>query len=106
MNAETTQLLQLYGVVTVLLFACGFYCVMMTRNLIRVLIGVELMSKGVTLLLIIAGHVSGHMASAQAMVITFIVVEVVLVPVVAGVIYRLFLLNNSLDVTHLHRLHG
>ncbi len=38
------------------------------------LIGVEIMIKGVTLLVIAAGYLSGHMALAQSIVITVIVI--------------------------------
>ena len=42
----------LFGIGVVLMLIVGFYCLLTTRNLIRALIGLELLTKGVTLLLI------------------------------------------------------
>ncbi|MFZ2957756.1 MAG: NADH-quinone oxidoreductase subunit K [Candidatus Ozemobacteraceae bacterium] len=106
MNAETASLLHLYSGLTLLMIVTGLYCIMATRNMIRVLIGIELITKGVTLLIIIAGKVSNHMASAQAITITVIIIEVVLVPVVAGLILGVFRHNRSLNVGKLRQLHG
>jgi NADH-quinone oxidoreductase subunit K len=68
------------------LFAIGLYCILVSRNLIRILIGVELLTKAVTLLLVLAGAVTGRMALAQSLVITLIVLEVVAMVVAAGII--------------------
>ena len=106
MNPDPVAMIGVYGLFVIVLFVCGLYYVMATRNLIRVIIGLELMMKGVTLLLLIAGKVSGHLALAQALIITVIVVEVVLVPVSAGLIYRIFAHNDSLDVTRVRKLQG
>jgi len=69
-----------------LLFAIGLYCLSLSRNLIRALIGIELLTKSATLLLVLAGAATGRTAAAQAMAITFIVVEVVAVVVASGLV--------------------
>jgi multisubunit Na+/H+ antiporter MnhC subunit len=43
---------------------------------------------------------------AQAMILTIIFVEVVLVPVVAGLIFRIFQQKDSLDVGNVENLKG
>ena len=90
----------------ILIFITGLYCVMVTRNFIRVLIGLELIVKAVTLLIIIAGYVTGNEALAQTYAITLIVIEVVVTTVAAGIILCIFKHNNSLDVTKLRNLKG
>ena len=106
MPNEMSQLFWTCGIFAVLLFIIGFYCLLATFNLIRALIGVELLIKAVTLLIVVAGFVSGHMALAQALVITLIVIEVVVMTVAAGVILNVYQHNKSLDVRNLRNLKG
>ncbi|MFH0940397.1 MAG: NADH-quinone oxidoreductase subunit K [Candidatus Omnitrophota bacterium] len=106
MPNEMSQLFWTCGIFAVLLFIIGFYCLLATHNLIRALIGVELLIKAVTLLIVVAGYVSGHMALAQALVITLIVIEVVVMTVAAGVILNVYQHNKSLDVRDLRNLKG
>jgi NADH-quinone oxidoreductase subunit K len=84
----------------------GIYCLVMTRNFIRVLIGLELMTKAVTLLIVVAGYASGRLALAQALVITLIVVEVVVVSVAAGIVLGIYRLNGSLDIRKSRNMKG
>lgn len=92
--------------VIIMLFIAGLYCILVTRNLMRVLIGLELLTKAVTLLLIVAGYVTGRMALAQAVVITLIVIEVVVIAVMAGVILSIYRHTGSLDASNLKSLKG
>jgi multisubunit Na+/H+ antiporter MnhC subunit len=106
MNTEPTQLFAVFGIGAVLLLIIGLYCVIATRNLIRAVIGLVLLTKSVTLLLIIAGNMVGKTALAQALVITVIIVEVVVISVAVGIILRLYQHNRSLDTTLLRNLKG
>lgn len=81
-----------------LLVGTGLYCVVVTRNLLRMLMGLELITKGITLLLVLAGHHTGHLASMQALLITLIVVEVVVIAVAAGLVINLYRHHGTLDV--------
>ena len=95
-----------YWIFIVLLALAGVYCVVATRNLIRVLIGMELMTKAATLLIVVAGWATGRMALAQALVINLIVVEVVVIAVAAGIVVSLFRKNGSLSTRDLDSLKG
>ena len=90
----------------VLLLITGFYCLLVTRNLIRVLIALEVLTKAVTLLLIVAGNLTGQASQAQAFVITLIIVEVVVVAVAAGIIIGVYKHNDTLDIRKLRNLKG
>jgi multisubunit Na+/H+ antiporter MnhC subunit len=68
------------------IFTSGLWCLYATHNLVRVLIGMELLTKAVTLLLVLAGAVTGRVAAMQALVITVIVIEVVVLVVAAGIV--------------------
>lgn len=92
--------------VIIMLFIAGLYCILVTRNLMRVLIGLELLTKAVTLLLIVSGYVTGRGALAQAVVITLIVIEVVVIAVMAGVILSIYRHTGSLDAQNVKSLKG
>ncbi len=106
MNEMMNQFFPVFGAFIVLMFITGIYCVMVAHNFIRVLIGLEILTKGVTLLIILAGYVTGRVALAQALAITLIVIEVVVIAVASGVIVSVFKRNHSLDVTMLRNLKG
>jgi len=89
-----------------LLFLIGIYCVLFTYNLIRALIGLEILIKAVTLLIIVCGFLNGHEALMQGLVITVIVIEVVVVTVAVGVIIGIRSFNDSLDPRNIRNLKG
>ena len=89
-----------------MIFIAGLYCILVTRNLMRVLIGLELLMKAVTLLLILGGYMAGRVALAQGIVITLIVIEVVVIAVMAGVILSIYRHTGSLDARNLRSLKG
>jgi len=74
--------------------------------MIRAIIGIELLIKAVTLLIIAAGYVTGHAALAQGLVITIIVIEVVVAATAAGIALSVFRHTDSLDVRSLRNLKG
>jgi multisubunit Na+/H+ antiporter MnhC subunit len=106
MSSELSSLLRIFIIAIPLLFIVGFYCIIVTRNLVRVLIGMELLTKAVTLLIIVVGYATNHVAMAQALVITLIVVEVVVIAVEAGIVLNVFNHNDSLDVRNLRSMKG
>jgi NADH-quinone oxidoreductase subunit K len=106
MSGNTAQLIRVVAIFIPLLFIIGFYCVIVTRNLIRTLIGLEIVSKGVTLLLVVAGYLTGRTAFAQSCVITLIVLEAVVLAVAAGIIVNAFQHTDSLDTRDLENLKG
>ena len=106
MSGENWQLFTNIGFFVVLLFVCGLYCILVTRNLIRAVIGLELLIKAVTLLIIVVGYVTGRTALTQALVITIIVIEVIVAAVAGGIALRVFRHNNNLDARQLKKLQG
>ena len=106
MTIEIPQSFWLYFTFFVLLLVDGLWCMLATRNLVRILIGLEILMKSVTFFLVAAGYLSGRMALAQALVITVIVIEVVVVVVVAGIILGFYRKHDSLDVGNTRRMKG
>ena len=106
MSFEVPQSFWLYFTFFSLLFLDGIWCMLATYNLLRVLIGLEILMKSATFFLIAAGYLSGRMALAQALVVTVIVIEVVVVVAVAGVILGFFRQYDSLNVRNTQSLKG
>ena len=106
MSSETVNLFFCYGFFVTMLFIIGIYCVLATFNLVRALIGLEILIKAVTLLLIAVGYITGHEALAQSLVITLIVIEVVVITISVAVVVGIHSYNKSLDVRKIRNLKG
>ena len=100
------QLFWIFGISAALVLIAGFYCLIVTYNLIRALIGVELLTKSATLFIILAGHISGREALAQALAITLIVIEVVVIAVAVGIVLCVYKHNKSIDARLLRNIKG
>ena len=106
MMAHAQALFSTGVIFIILLSVAALYCIMFSRNLIRMLIGLELLIKAVTLLIALAGYLTGRMALAQTFIITLIVIEVVVIAVAAGIVIGAHRHNQSLDVRMLRNLKG
>lgn len=89
-----------------LLFLVGLYCLFTMKNLIKLLIGVELLSKGIMLALIATGYEKGNLMTSQSLVISFIVVEVSVLATALAIIINIFRHTKSLDIRILTKLKG
>jgi multisubunit Na+/H+ antiporter MnhC subunit len=106
MSPDFTQCFT-YSVITiVLLMITGMYCILVSFNLIRALIGLEILIKAATLLIILFGYASGRSALAQAIVITLIVIEIVIMVVAGGIAFWAFRYNKTIDPRRLSNLRG
>ena len=101
-----TLLFPLFLIVALLLLVIGIYSLIVTRNLLRVLLSIEILIKAVTLLMIGAGYVTGNMDAAQMYVITIIVVEVMILVVAMGIAFGVYRQNGTLDTRKLNNLKG
>ena len=89
----------------ILLFA-GIYCLLTMRNLIKLFIGIEVVSKAVSLALIGTGLAKSNILAAQALLITYIVIEVSLVATALALIINIYRKTQSLDIRQLAKLKG
>ena len=106
MSSEAIQLLSVFGIAVVLVLIAGFYCVLTTKNLIRLLIGVEILTKAATLLIIVAGNATGQVGLAQALAITMIIIEVSVIVVAISIVLCIHRNNRSIDATLLREIKG
>ena len=106
MSPELGRLFWYFSIGSILLFITGIYCILVSFNMIRVLIGLEILMKAATLLIIAAGYVTGRTALAQAVVITLIVIEIGVMVVAGGVALWAFRHHRSIDPRNLSGLKG
>lgn len=106
MDPNAIKLFSIFGIGVVLVLVVGFYCILTTKNLIRALIGVEVLAKAVTLLIILAGYVSKQIALAQSLAITMIVLEVAVIVVAIGIVLCVYRRTGSVETTNLRNLKG
>jgi NADH:ubiquinone oxidoreductase subunit K len=83
------------------LFLIGLFGLLVMRNLVKLLISVEVLTKGVSLALIASGFARQNPFVMQAVVVTLIVVEVTVVAVALALIVNLYRRTGSLDIRRL-----
>jgi NADH:ubiquinone oxidoreductase subunit K len=76
------------------------------RNLIKLFIAIEVIGKGISLMLIGTGFAKGNILTAQALVVTYIVIEVSLVATALALIINVYRTSKSLDIRKLAKLKG
>jgi multisubunit Na+/H+ antiporter MnhC subunit len=85
------------------LFAVGLMCLIARANLVKMVIGLEILGKGVSLVFVTAGYLNGNVGVSQAVVFTLIIIEAV----VAGVALALVILAKrtwgTLDIASITR---
>jgi NADH-quinone oxidoreductase subunit K len=84
----------------------GAYVLIGYRNLIRLILGVEVISKGLTLVLLAAGLHQGRIDMAQTFIVTFIIVETILAAVMLGIVIVVHRIHMSLDIRKQSELKG
>jgi NADH:ubiquinone oxidoreductase subunit K len=89
-----------------LLFLIGLYCLLAMKSLIKLLIGLELLAKGIMLALIATGFEKNNILTAQSLAISFIVVEVSVLATAMAMIINMYRHTKSLDIKHLSNLKG
>jgi NADH-quinone oxidoreductase subunit K len=87
-------------------FGLGLYGVASRESLVRVLLGLVIMMKGVTLTFIAAGYALNQLGNAQAIVFTIIVIEVAVAAVALAVMVNVHRVTGSLGVAQIRRLRG
>jgi len=65
------------GLAILSLAGVGFYCLLATRNLIKVIVGLQLIVKGVMLTFVLAGNLNDQVSLAQSMALTVIVADTI-----------------------------
>ncbi|MBQ6536715.1 MAG: NADH-quinone oxidoreductase subunit K [Firmicutes bacterium] len=102
MNVLTLTLMS----TALVLIALGIFMLVMTSNMIRVVLAVEVMMKAVTLLLIYAGQINGQLGLTQTFIVTQIVIEIVLAAVASGLVINIYRKTGQRELRRLNKLNG
>ncbi len=92
-----------FGLLTVMV---GVYLLLGYRNLIRIMLGVEVISKGLSMILLGAGLHQGDPNFIQALIVIFIVVEAILAAVMLGIVIISHKFHVTLDIRRQSKLKG
>jgi NADH-quinone oxidoreductase subunit K len=106
MDPEAVRLFSIFFIGVLLTLLAGFYCILTSANLIRTIIGMEVLTKGMTLLIIVVGKTAARMALAQALAITMIIIEVAVIVVAVGIVLCVHKYSGSVDVKLLRNIKG
>jgi len=86
------------------LFATGLGGLIARTNLIKMVMGIEFLGKGVCLLFILGGHLYGDTGTSQAVVFTLIVIEAVIAGVALALVILLRRRWKTFDNTVISRI--
>ena len=88
------------------IFMVGFYALLTTRNMIKIIVALQILVKAALLALITAGYINGNMNEVESMCITVIVADTVVA--VIGMALAILMKRNvdTLDIREISNLKG
>jgi NADH-quinone oxidoreductase subunit K len=95
-NVTTVIILGLVGI--------GLYGLLITRNLIRAVVCLQISVKGAMLALILAGRLAGHPTVGQSLAVTVIVADTIVAVVALALSVQVRRLFGTLDIQALSKL--
>jgi NADH:ubiquinone oxidoreductase subunit K len=105
-SSENAALFGLFGLGIVLMLLSGIYGLVVTRNLVRTLISMEILTKAATMLIIVCGYVCDRIALAQALAITLIIIEVAVIVAAVGIVLCIHRSTGSISRDSIRNLKG
>ncbi|HVN53238.1 MAG TPA: NADH-quinone oxidoreductase subunit K [Anaerolineaceae bacterium] len=86
------------------LLGVGLYALLITRNLIKIVVALQILVKAILLAIIMAGKVQGNMALAQSMALTVIVADTIVAVLGLALAVQIRRQLGTLDVQALSTL--
>jgi NADH-quinone oxidoreductase subunit K len=86
------------------LFAIGLACLVARCNMIKMVMGLEFLGKGISLLFVLGGYLAGDVGVSQAVVITLIAIEAVVAGVALAIVILLRKVYKTFDIAAISRL--
>jgi len=100
----TLSLTWLAGIAAVELVGFGLVGLLVTRNLIKVVVAMQILVKGALVALVLAGHLTGQVQTAQAAALTVIVADTIVSVVALAMAVQVRRLFGTLDLQALSSL--
>lgn len=88
------------------LLGIGLYCLLITRNLIRLVVGLQIVVKGAILALVLAGRLIGQPDIGQSMALTVIVADTIIAVIGLALAVQIKRRLNTLDLKDISTLKG
>jgi NADH:ubiquinone oxidoreductase subunit K len=85
------------------LYTIGVASLIARRSLIRMVMGIEFIGKGISLFFVLGGYIAGDVGASQAVVITLIAIEAVIAGVALALIILVKWIWKTFDVTAMER---
>ncbi|MCE5188339.1 MAG: NADH-quinone oxidoreductase subunit K [Eubacteriales bacterium] len=101
MNVTTVMLVS--GLILIL---AGCIELIRTHHMLKIIIGLELAIKAISMFLTLGGWLNGNIALAEAFVVTVIVLEVVVATVLSGIAISIYHKHGNMDIRNLRNLKG
>ena len=86
------------------LVGIGLYALLITRNLIKVVIGLQMMVKGAILALVLAGGLSGQVNLGQSLALTVVVADTIVAVIALALAVQIRRHCGTLDLNDLATL--
>jgi NADH:ubiquinone oxidoreductase subunit K len=86
------------------LLGIGFYALLVSRNLIKIVVGLQILVKGAMLALILAGRMAGNVNLGQSLALTVIVADTIVAVVGLALAVQVRRLFGTLDLKALTTL--
>ncbi|NSW52478.1 MAG: NADH-quinone oxidoreductase subunit K [Anaerolineae bacterium] len=86
------------------LFGIGLYALLTIRNLIRIIVALQVLVKGVILLIILAGYLTNQIGMAQSMALTVIVADTIVAVLGMALAVQIMRKKKSLDTSDIAEL--
>lgn len=97
-------ILQLSFAVIAILLGIGLYALLISRHLIKIIIGLQIMVKSAILAIVIAGDAAGQIEMAQSIALTVIVVDTIVAVLALALTVQIKRRTGKLDTLDLSRL--
>ena len=91
-------------VIILCLAGTGLYCLLITRNLIKVIVALQLIIKGAMLAFVLAGNLTGQVNTGQTLALTVIVADTIVAVIGLALAVQIRLRTGSLDLKSLSKL--
>jgi multisubunit Na+/H+ antiporter MnhC subunit len=98
-----TTIMLIAGLVLIL---TGCFELIRTHHMLKIIIGLELAIKAVSMFVTLGGWLNGNMPLAQAFVVSIIVLEVVVATVLSGIAISIYHKHGNMDIRSLRNLKG
>ncbi len=92
------------GIAVLGLVGIGLYGVLASRNLIRVIVGLQIMVKGAMLAVVMAGSLNGQLNTAASLALTVIVVDTIIAVLGLALAVQIRRTIGTLDVKSISNL--